>query len=102
MKFRLSTLMGAAAALALSTGLALAGPGEPGHSHKAFAAGTLTTRCCGRCSAGNRGFRSRKASPGLTHGSKIRWRHTCVLPTPSASRDVNRAAHPWIPISCPL
>ena len=39
MKFRLSTLMGAAAALALSTGLALAGPGEPGHSHKAFAAG---------------------------------------------------------------
>ena len=39
MKFRLSTLMGAAAALALSTGLALAGPGEPGHSHKSFAAG---------------------------------------------------------------
>ena len=38
MKFRLSTLMGAAA-LALSTGLALAGPGEPGHSHKSFAAG---------------------------------------------------------------
>ena len=39
MKIRLSTLMGAAAALALSTGLALAGPGEPGHSHKSFAAG---------------------------------------------------------------
>ena len=39
MKFRLSTLIGAAAALALSTGLALAGPGEPGHSHKSFAAG---------------------------------------------------------------
>jgi uncharacterized cupredoxin-like copper-binding protein len=39
MKFRLSTLMGATAALALSTGLALAGPGEPGHSHKSFAAG---------------------------------------------------------------
>ena len=39
MKFRLSTFMGAAAALALSTGLALAGPGEPGHSHKSFAAG---------------------------------------------------------------
>jgi uncharacterized cupredoxin-like copper-binding protein len=39
MKFRLSTLVGAAAALALSTGLALAGPGEPGHSHKSFAAG---------------------------------------------------------------
>ncbi|QFU16552.1 cupredoxin domain-containing protein [Microvirga thermotolerans] len=39
MKTRLSALMGAAAALALSAGLALAGPGEPGHSHKSFAAG---------------------------------------------------------------
>ncbi len=39
MKTRISALMGAATALALSTGLALAGPGEPGHSHKSFAAG---------------------------------------------------------------
>ena len=39
MKFRLTTLAGAACALALSTTLALAGPGEPGHSHKTFAAG---------------------------------------------------------------
>ncbi|KLK90098.1 copper resistance protein [Microvirga vignae] len=39
MKLRLSTLMGAAAALALSTTLALAGPGEAGHSHRTFAAG---------------------------------------------------------------
>ncbi len=39
MKVRLSTLMGAAAALALAAGLAFAGPGEAGHSHKSFAAG---------------------------------------------------------------
>ena len=39
MMVRLPTLVGAAAALALSTGLALASPGEPGHSHKSFAAG---------------------------------------------------------------
>ncbi|WP_114946373.1 cupredoxin domain-containing protein [Microvirga calopogonii] len=39
MTVRLSTLVVAAAALALSTGLALAGPGEPGHSHRSFAAG---------------------------------------------------------------
>lgn len=39
MKVCLPTLMGAAAALALSAGLALAAPGEPGHSHKSFAAG---------------------------------------------------------------
>ncbi|QRM31331.1 plastocyanin/azurin family copper-binding protein [Microvirga sp. VF16] len=39
MKTRTLALMGAAAALALSVGLALAGPGEPGHSHKSFAAG---------------------------------------------------------------
>lgn len=39
MKVRLSTLAGAATALALSAGLALAGPGEAGHSHKSFAAG---------------------------------------------------------------
>ena len=39
MKTRLSTLAGTAAALALATGLALAAPGEPGHSHKSFAAG---------------------------------------------------------------
>jgi uncharacterized cupredoxin-like copper-binding protein len=39
MKKRISALMGAAAALTLATGLALAAPGEPGHSHKSFAAG---------------------------------------------------------------
>ena len=39
MKTRISTLMSAAAALTLATGLALATPGEPGHSHKSFAAG---------------------------------------------------------------
>ena len=39
MKTRISTLMGAAAALTLATGLALAAPGELGHSHKSFAAG---------------------------------------------------------------
>lgn len=39
MTVRLSTLAGALGALALSTTLALAGPGEAGHSHKAFAAG---------------------------------------------------------------
>jgi uncharacterized cupredoxin-like copper-binding protein len=36
---RLFTLAGALGALALSTSLALAGPGEAGHSHKSFAAG---------------------------------------------------------------
>jgi uncharacterized cupredoxin-like copper-binding protein len=39
MKVRIFTLMGAAAVLALSTGLAFAGPGEAGHSHRKFAAG---------------------------------------------------------------
>jgi uncharacterized cupredoxin-like copper-binding protein len=39
MMVRLSPLAAAAAALALSTVLAFAGPGEPGHSHKSFAAG---------------------------------------------------------------
>jgi len=39
MELRPSTLMRAATALALSAGLALAAPGEPGHSHKSFAAG---------------------------------------------------------------
>ena len=39
MKTRISALMSAAAALTLATGLALAAPGEPGHSHKSFAAG---------------------------------------------------------------
>ncbi|MFC4172407.1 plastocyanin/azurin family copper-binding protein [Microvirga sp. GCM10011540] len=39
MTVRLSTLAGALGALALSTSLALAGPGEAGHSHKSFAAG---------------------------------------------------------------
>jgi len=39
MTTRISALMGAALALALSTGLAFAGPGEAGHSHKSFAAG---------------------------------------------------------------
>ena len=39
MKTRISALMGAAAALTLATGLALAAPGEPGHSHRSFAAG---------------------------------------------------------------
>ena len=39
MKTRISALMGAAAALTLATGLALAAPGEPGHTHKSLAAG---------------------------------------------------------------
>ena len=39
MTVRLSTLAGALGALALSTTMALAGPGEAGHSHKSFAAG---------------------------------------------------------------
>ena len=39
MKFGLTTFAGAAGALGLSTAMALAGPGEPGHSHKNFAAG---------------------------------------------------------------
>ena len=39
MTFRLTTLAGAACALALATTLAVAAPGEPGHSHKTFAAG---------------------------------------------------------------
>jgi uncharacterized cupredoxin-like copper-binding protein len=39
MMSRLFILAGAGAALALSTGLALAGPGEAGHSHRMFAAG---------------------------------------------------------------
>ena len=39
MKIRLSTLAAATAIVALSTGLAVAGPGEAGHSHKSFAAG---------------------------------------------------------------
>ncbi|WP_262267443.1 cupredoxin domain-containing protein [Microvirga yunnanensis] len=39
MTVRLSTLAGALGALALSTTLAFAGPGEPGHSHRTFAAG---------------------------------------------------------------
>ncbi|MBQ0821894.1 cupredoxin family protein [Microvirga sp. HBU67558] len=39
MKTCISTVMGAAAALTLATGLALAAPGEPGHTHKSFAAG---------------------------------------------------------------
>ena len=39
MKTRISAFTGAAVALTLATGLALAAPGEPGHSHKSFAAG---------------------------------------------------------------
>ena len=39
MQIRTSTFVAAAAALALSAGLALAGPGAAGHSHKSFAAG---------------------------------------------------------------
>ena len=39
MTFRLTTLAGAACALALATTLAVAAPGAPGHSHKTFAAG---------------------------------------------------------------
>jgi uncharacterized cupredoxin-like copper-binding protein len=39
MKFGLTTLAGIASALALSTTLAFAGPGEAGHTHKTFAAG---------------------------------------------------------------
>jgi len=39
MKIRISALMAAAAALTLSTGLAVASPGEAGHSHKSFATG---------------------------------------------------------------
>ena len=39
MTVRLSTLAGALGALALSTTLAVAGPGEAGHTHKSFAAG---------------------------------------------------------------
>ncbi len=39
MKTRISALAGAAAALTLATGLALAAPGESGHTHKSFAAG---------------------------------------------------------------
>jgi len=39
MTVRLSTLAGALGALALSATMALAGPGEAGHSHKSFAAG---------------------------------------------------------------
>jgi len=39
MTFRLTTFAGAVGALALSTSLALAGPGASGHSHRTFAAG---------------------------------------------------------------
>ena len=39
MQFRLITLACATGALALSTALAVAGPGATGHSHKTFAAG---------------------------------------------------------------
>jgi uncharacterized cupredoxin-like copper-binding protein len=39
MTFGLTTLAGIASALALSTTLAFAGPGEAGHTHKTFAAG---------------------------------------------------------------
>jgi uncharacterized cupredoxin-like copper-binding protein len=39
MTFRLTNLASAACALALATTLAVAAPGEPGHSHKTFAAG---------------------------------------------------------------
>jgi uncharacterized cupredoxin-like copper-binding protein len=39
MTFRLTTLASAACALALSTTLAMAGPGAAGHSHRTFAAG---------------------------------------------------------------
>ena len=39
MTFGLTTLVGSASALALSTTLAFAGPGEAGHAHKSFAAG---------------------------------------------------------------
>jgi uncharacterized cupredoxin-like copper-binding protein len=39
MEFGLTTLAGIASALALSTTLAFAGPGEAGHTHKTFAAG---------------------------------------------------------------
>ncbi|WP_210497415.1 cupredoxin domain-containing protein [Microvirga antarctica] len=39
MKTRNSALIAAAGVLTLSAGLALAAPGEPGHSHKSFAAG---------------------------------------------------------------
>jgi uncharacterized cupredoxin-like copper-binding protein len=39
MTVRSITLAGALGALVLSAGLALAGPGEAGHSHKSFAAG---------------------------------------------------------------
>jgi uncharacterized cupredoxin-like copper-binding protein len=39
MTFRLTTLASAACALALSMTMAVAAPGEPGHSHKTFAAG---------------------------------------------------------------
>ncbi|MFC4171580.1 plastocyanin/azurin family copper-binding protein [Microvirga sp. GCM10011540] len=39
MTVRLSTLAGALGALALSTSLAFAGPGEAGHTHRSFAAG---------------------------------------------------------------
>ena len=39
MKRAITALAGAACALALSTTVALAGPGEAGHSHKSFAAG---------------------------------------------------------------
>jgi uncharacterized cupredoxin-like copper-binding protein len=39
MTFRLTNLASAACALALATTLAFAAPGEPGHSHKTFAAG---------------------------------------------------------------
>ena len=39
MKFGGTTLVSAACALALTTTLGLAGPGEPGHRHRSFAAG---------------------------------------------------------------
>ena len=39
MTIRLSTLAGALGALAVSATMALAGPGEAGHSHRTFAAG---------------------------------------------------------------
>ena len=51
MKFGLTTLAGIAGALALSTTLAFAGPGEAGHTHKMFALvspATPRSPSCGR------------------------------------------------------
>src|SRR5439155_18117646 len=57
--------------------LAYPRPGATCRARRAFADGTPTTIDSGRCSGGNRGFRSKRAWPAPTNGSRRRWlRHS--------------------------